>query len=67
MTHTTGEREELWRMELGGEPWICQLKTEAGRFEATVLRGGALVSRRHFDRRELATWWATLEQIDLVA
>jgi hypothetical protein len=67
MNDTTRFREELWRMELGGEPWSCQLKTEEGRFEATVLRGGTPVSRRRFDRRELATWWATLERIDLVA
>jgi hypothetical protein len=59
--------EEIWRMELRGEPWMCQLKADEGSFEASVFRGARLVSRRRFDRRELATWWAALERMDLVA
>lgn len=59
--------EEIWRLNVRGEPWTCEVKKEDGRFEARVFRGSALVSRRRFDRRELATWWAALERIDLVA
>ena len=66
MHHPTNE-EELWRLDLGGEPWICQLTTDSGRFEASVFRGATLITQRRFDRRELATWWAALERMDLVA